>query len=61
MMVAVNEYLNTGVHEGVRVSCKAEDDVVSDGVDGERLMCYLARTESRIFGIKSILINPPLS
>jgi hypothetical protein len=55
-MVAVNDYLNTGVYGGVRVSCKAEDDA-----DGGRLMCYLARTESRIFGIKSILINPPLS
>jgi hypothetical protein len=60
-MVAVNDYLNTGVYGGVRVSCKAEDDVVSDDVGGERTMYYLARIESRIFGIKFILINPLLS
>lgn len=51
-MVAVNDYLNTGVYGGFRVSCKTEDDVVSDDVDGGRMMCYLARTESRIFSIK---------
>jgi hypothetical protein len=29
-MVAVNDYLGTGVYGGVGVSCKAEEDVVSD-------------------------------
>jgi hypothetical protein len=60
-MVAVNDYLGTGVYGGVGVSCKAEEDVVSDEVDGERLMYYLARTSSGIFGIKIILQNQVLS